>query len=198
MGSCVFKRWDCAALVHESGLVMHCFAMLYVSGPSLVMLNLGLQRISVLGFLDRERDGTLCAFDFGWLDFHRPDLQTGGTESEKERESGDDPKLSKRRGFVTVCRQGRLPGAPVCPCVALVGPDLAGFRGPMEHQPASWILASCGFLASQFWGQNFWEQRVEILRFELQQRFALEASDLTGVEPCLIMMGLAGIFKRIK
>ncbi|CAE7401055.1 unnamed protein product [Symbiodinium natans] len=40
MGSCVFKRWDCAALVHES-------------------------------FLDRERDGTLCAFDFGWLDFHR-------------------------------------------------------------------------------------------------------------------------------
>eukprot|EP00439_Symbiodinium_sp_Y106_P080977 s1591_g19.t2 len=40
MGSCVFKRWDCAALVHES-------------------------------FLDRERDGTLCAFDFGWFDFHR-------------------------------------------------------------------------------------------------------------------------------
>eukprot|EP00434_Breviolum_minutum_P028238 symbB.v1.2.024980.t1/scaffold2400.1/size80086/5 len=40
MGSCVFKRWDCAALVHES-------------------------------FLDRERDGTMCAFDFGWYDFHR-------------------------------------------------------------------------------------------------------------------------------
>ncbi|CAE7208167.1 unnamed protein product [Symbiodinium necroappetens] len=40
MGSCVFKRWDCAALVHES-------------------------------FLDRELDGTLCAFDFGWFDFHR-------------------------------------------------------------------------------------------------------------------------------
>ncbi|CAE7749842.1 unnamed protein product [Symbiodinium pilosum] len=40
MGSCVFKRWDCAALVHES-------------------------------FLDRERERTLCAFDFGWFDFHR-------------------------------------------------------------------------------------------------------------------------------
>ncbi|CAE8672261.1 unnamed protein product [Polarella glacialis] len=40
MGSCVLRRWDCAAIAHES-------------------------------FLDREKDGSLCAFDFGWLDFNR-------------------------------------------------------------------------------------------------------------------------------
>eukprot|EP00928_Gymnodinium_smaydae_P029371 TRINITY_DN22138_c0_g1_i1.p1 TRINITY_DN22138_c0_g1~~TRINITY_DN22138_c0_g1_i1.p1 ORF type:complete len:284 (+),score=56.32 TRINITY_DN22138_c0_g1_i1:155-1006(+) len=40
MGSCVLRRWDCAAIAHES-------------------------------FLDRHSEGTLCAFDFGWLDFNR-------------------------------------------------------------------------------------------------------------------------------
>mmetsp|Transcript_125456 Transcript_125456/g.401793 ORF Transcript_125456/g.401793 Transcript_125456/m.401793 type:complete len:294 (+) Transcript_125456:149-1030(+) len=40
MSSCILKRWDCAAIAHES-------------------------------FLDRQKEGTLCVFDFGWLDFNR-------------------------------------------------------------------------------------------------------------------------------
>ena len=31
------------------------------------------------GFLERERDGTLCAFDFGWFDFHRQESLLGDT-----------------------------------------------------------------------------------------------------------------------
>lgn len=40
MSSCILRRWDCAAIAHES-------------------------------FLERHRDGSLCVFDFGWLDFNR-------------------------------------------------------------------------------------------------------------------------------
>ena len=66
MGSCVFKRWDCAALVHESDLDFsatcgHLFSAVTLRHP-------------LRGFLDRELDGTLCAFDFGWFDFHRPEV----------------------------------------------------------------------------------------------------------------------------
>ena len=102
MGSCVFKRWDCAALVHESSpaavwLQRHIHGVggrwklwyhmmnddKWYHTPShhiffIIAMNRHESNKQIVmalaaswGFLDREREGTLCAFDFGWYDFHR-------------------------------------------------------------------------------------------------------------------------------